>query len=200
MNKKEFLDTLREKLQGFPEEYIKKSLEYYGEMIDDRIENGESEDEAVAGLGDIDSIISQILSETPLPRLVKERVKSKSSLTGWGIALIIIGAPLWLPIILSVVAIILSVYMALWAIVLSVFAVGFALVASAVALTFAGIVFLTTGHPLQGLLILGVVSICTGVGILTFIVLRYMTKGIIAICRAIISVIKKAFISKEAEK
>ena len=48
MSKTEFLTELKKALEGLPEEDIEKSLEYYSEMIDDRIEDGLSEEEAVA--------------------------------------------------------------------------------------------------------------------------------------------------------
>jgi len=56
MNKNEFLATLRERLNGLPEEDIIKSIDFYGEMLDDRIEDGMSEEEAVSDLGNIDEI------------------------------------------------------------------------------------------------------------------------------------------------
>ena len=40
MNKSEFLWELRKKLSGLPDEDILRSLDYYGEIIDDCVENG----------------------------------------------------------------------------------------------------------------------------------------------------------------
>ena len=54
---------------------IEERLEFYSEMIDDRIEEGKSEFEAVREIGDVDEVVSQIASETPLYRLVKEKAK-----------------------------------------------------------------------------------------------------------------------------
>ena len=51
-------------------------------MIDDRIEDGLSEEEAVGEIGPVDSVVSQIIADTPLPKLVKERVRSNRSLRG----------------------------------------------------------------------------------------------------------------------
>ena len=73
MNKYEFLGRLRERLAGLPPKDIDASLDYYAELIADRIEDGMSEEEAVAALGTIDEIVAQILEDTPLPKLVKER-------------------------------------------------------------------------------------------------------------------------------
>ena len=48
MNKQEFLDALRRALSGVPLEEIEERVGFYGEMIDDRIEEGLSEVAAVA--------------------------------------------------------------------------------------------------------------------------------------------------------
>ncbi len=196
MNKKQFLDSLSEKLRGFPEEDAKKSLEYYSEIIDDRIENGENEEEAVAGLGNIDDILAQILADTPLPRIVKEKVKPKRNLIGWEIALILLGAPLWIPLAIAILAVILSLYVILWSVVISVCATAAVLIFSAVALLGAGAVMLFTGHAVQGILILGTVFICTGSFILVFIICKALVRGAVALCKAIVFGIKSIFVRK----
>ena len=48
MNKQEFLDALRERLSGLPSREVEDRLGFYGEIIDDRIEEGISEHDAVA--------------------------------------------------------------------------------------------------------------------------------------------------------
>ena len=52
MNKREFLETLTRLAAALPEEERTRLLEYYAEIIDDRTEEGLSEAEAVAALGD----------------------------------------------------------------------------------------------------------------------------------------------------
>ena len=47
MNKSEFLGELEKSLSELPEKDRSRSLDYYGEMIDDRTEEGLSEEEAV---------------------------------------------------------------------------------------------------------------------------------------------------------
>ena len=51
MNKTEFLDALRHALGKLPSYEVEQSIAFYAEMIDDRIEDGMSEQEAVAALG-----------------------------------------------------------------------------------------------------------------------------------------------------
>ena len=69
MNKKAFLWALMDGLSGLPMEDIERSLDYYSEMIDDRMEDGLSEEEAVAAMGPVKEICAQIrkqYGEAPL--------------------------------------------------------------------------------------------------------------------------------------
>ena len=65
MRKTEFLERLRAALNALPEEEAKKTIAYYAEMIDDRIEDGMSEEEAVAGLGEPEAVAREILLDAP---------------------------------------------------------------------------------------------------------------------------------------
>lgn len=66
MNKTEFLVELKEKLSGIPQNEAADRLVFYGEMIDDRVEDGLTEEEAIAQIGSVNEIASQILSEVPV--------------------------------------------------------------------------------------------------------------------------------------
>ena len=48
MNKQEFLSALQNALAGLPKKDRQKTLAFYSEMIDDRMEDGMTEEEAVA--------------------------------------------------------------------------------------------------------------------------------------------------------
>ena len=76
MKRSEFLEKLKAQLWALPEGDVQNSLDYYSEMIDDRMEDGLPEEEAVAAVGDLDEIVKQILSETPRPpQVVKPEQK-----------------------------------------------------------------------------------------------------------------------------
>ena len=64
MNKTQFCALLENKLKPYlsPKEMY-KTLNFFEEMIDDRIDEGLSEEEAVSQLGDINIIVDQILDE-----------------------------------------------------------------------------------------------------------------------------------------
>ena len=60
MNKQEFLSELREKLSGAPQSEIEDRSICYGEMIDDRIDDGLSQEDAIGEMGSIEDIVAQI--------------------------------------------------------------------------------------------------------------------------------------------
>lgn len=74
MSKQEFLGALYNGLSGLPKEDIENSVQFYSEMIDDRMDEGMTENEAVEDIGSVNEIIQQILSESSLPKLVKRTV------------------------------------------------------------------------------------------------------------------------------
>ena len=63
LNKEEFLNDLKCKLNSLSEEEREKTLNYYNEIIDDRIENGISEEEAVAQMEDTKTIATKLIPE-----------------------------------------------------------------------------------------------------------------------------------------
>lgn len=101
MNRYEFFAELRSALSGLPEADVQERIDFYAEMIDDRIEDGLTEAEAVASIGTPDEVASEILSEIPLTRLVKEKLTPNRSLKVWEIVLLILGCPVWLPMLLA---------------------------------------------------------------------------------------------------
>ena len=84
MSKQEFLSRLLQALSGLPEDDVAERIAFYSESIDDRIEEGMSEEEAVACVGSVEEIRAQVLSEILLPKLVKEKVKPNGSSSIFG--------------------------------------------------------------------------------------------------------------------
>lgn len=196
MNKIEFLTVLRERLQGLPEEDINKSIDFYCEMIDDRVEDGMSEEEAVEALGNIEEIISQILSEVSLPKLVKEKVKPKRALKAWEIVLLVLGAPLWMPLLAAVILTVLAVYLSVWSVIISLYVVDLAVVICGIAFVRLAVAFLFGGQFVSGGVALGAGLVCMGLSILLFFVFNLVTKGILWASKKVLLGIKGLFIGK----
>ena len=136
MDKKEFLSALEARLAGLPEADLQASLDFYAEMLDDLTEGGMTEREAVASLGSVDAIAEEILMDTPLPKLIKAKMKPKHRMRAWEIVLLAVGSPVWLPILIALFAVALSLYITLWAAVLSLYAADLAFAVSVKVLHF----------------------------------------------------------------
>lgn len=196
MNKIEFLTVLRERLQGLPEEDINKSIDFYCEMIDDRVEDGMSEEEAVEALGNIEEIISQILSEVSLPKLVKEKVKPKRALKAWEIVLLVLGAPLWIPLLAAVILTVLAVYLFVWSVIISLYAVDLSIAVSGLACIGVAVALLFDGQFVPAGVVFGTGLVCMGLAILLLFAFNLVTKGILWVSKKVLLGIKGLFIGK----
>ena len=79
MTKNEFTAQIYSRLKGMPEEDLARSLDYYSEMIDDRIEEGVTEEDAILEIGSVDEIASAVVADIPLSKIAKERIKPKKT-------------------------------------------------------------------------------------------------------------------------
>ena len=77
MNKQEFLDKLKKKLSTLSKKEREERLAFYGEMIDDRVEEGLTEAEAVKGIGAVDVVAAQIVDDISTERKKKEKQERK---------------------------------------------------------------------------------------------------------------------------
>jgi len=197
MHKQAFLANIQEKLAGLPQEDIEKSLEYYSEMIDDRMEDGLSEADAVAAMGSPEEIAAQILSDFPFPKLVKAKVQPSRTLRAWEIVLLVLGSPLWLTLLLALLAVAFSIYVSLWAVVISLFAVNVSVAACALAGIVAAAGFAVAGKLPQALLFGGAGFVCTGVAILLFLLFGRIAAWIAVLSKRFVLWLKSHFIRKE---
>ena len=196
MTKQEFLDSLRRALAGLPQEDIDERLSFYDEMIDDRMEEGLTEEEAVAGLGTAEEIADQILAEIPLTRLVRERVRPKRALRAWEIVLLVLGFPVWFPVLISLAAVGFSVYVVLWSVIVSLYAADLALAVGAVGGIAMAARALVQGQPAQAAAFLGASLLCAGLAVLLFLGCVQATKGAVILTKKIGKWIKSLFVRK----
>lgn len=196
MNKLEFLSALRNNLYGLPNEDIEKSLDYYSEIIDDRIEDGLTEEEAVEALGPVNEIASQILMDTPLPKLVKTKVKPSRPLKIWEIVLLILGSPVWVSLLLAVAAVIFAIYISLWAVIVSLYSAVLSFAICGLTGIIGFIPLLCVGNFAQGSFLLGAGLICAGLAVLSFFGCNKITKGVIVLSKKLFLGIKSCFIKK----
>ena len=104
MNRNEFIQELSKKLEGYPKEDVQKTIDFYNEIIEDKLEDGISEEEAVLSLGTIEEIVKNFLNEMPLKKLVKNKIKDKKMSTSL-VVLLSSTAIIWLPVLFALIAI-----------------------------------------------------------------------------------------------
>lgn len=199
MRKQEFLDKLKASLWAMPEADKQRSVDYYAEMIDDRMEDGLTEEEAVAAVGDLDEIVAQILQETPRPPQVvrpKEKQKpARDNRKAWVIILLILGAPLWISLSAAGVSVAVGVYVSLWSVVISLYAAMVALFAAAVGCIVGS--FFMAGRVAERLVAWGAALVCAGLAILVLLLSNLAAKGMIALTKLAWKGLKGLFKGKE---
>lgn len=204
MNKNQLMDALKERLAGLPEEELKRSLDFYAEMIDDRMEDGLSEDEAVAGLGDVKEISDRILEDIPLKKIVSEKVKKikpERKLKAWEIVLIAVGSPVWFPVglALGITAAVLALtfYLVFWILIIVFYVVDLCLVLGGLCGVVAGIAAFAKGMGQYGFFLLGAGLFCGGLSIPFFFLCNIIAKGMLKLSKSIIVGIKSLFVRKK---
>ena len=200
MTKQAFLIQLKNALTGLPEADIAERAAFYSEMIDDRMEEGLSEEQAVADVGPIDEIVEGIVAETPLTKLVKEKIKPKRALRGWEIVLIVLGFPLWFPLLIAAGAVLLSLYVVIWSIDVSLWSVDLSFATLAVAgFALAG-TYAVTGHGVPALAMLGIGVCSVGLAIFAFYGCLAATKGLLRLTKKAALGFKSLFVGGGSAK
>ena len=168
MKKYKFLSMLESELCGLPEEDVKRTLDYYAEMIDDRIEDGSDEETAVGEIGSVTDISRRIWSESSSGAVKKSGVERKRKMKAWEIILLIIGSPVWLSLLLAVAAVIIALYAVLWAVAVTFYAIDFALGGVGLGGIVLGVISIVNGGIGLGFCWLGIALFCAGACIFAF--------------------------------
>ncbi|GAB6992262.1 DUF1700 domain-containing protein [Paenibacillus pini] len=175
MNKLTFLSELATKLNTLPQNEITKSLDFYSEIIDDRMDEGMNEEDAVMGLGRIDDIASEIiLDSTPLIKLIVP--VSGNQLSKSNIALICLASPL----LITLFAVIFVFYACVWLIVLTLFLIELSFMVAGIAGVVASVIHFSEDIPLSLLMFFGGL-ISVSVGIVTFRPIKLISKKLMGL-------------------
>ena len=133
------------------------------------MEDGISELDAVAELESIEAAAERIIAEA------QAQGQLKKSLSNWEIALIVMGFPLWFPVLLTVCIVVLTLYLLVWIIIAALFLVSTALVVSGPA-GIVGLFLLLDSNVASAFAVLATGLAGTGLGIALFIPVLYMTQ------------------------
>ena len=200
MRKQEFLDALKSGLNGLPQQDIDERLTFYSEMIDDRIEEGLSEEEAIAAVGPVDRVINEIVAETPLAKIVKEKIKPKRRMKAWEVIMLILGFPLWFPLSIVAFVLILDFYIVLWVVVICLWVIELAIWACVLFAFVAAVLYMARGYVAFGIVLIGAGLFLTGFSIFLFFACKAATVGTAKLAKKIVHGIKRLFVGKEKTK
>ena len=172
MKKQEFLERLRKNL---PEADREERLSFYSEMIDDRMEEGLSEEEAVEAVASPENILVDAPPE-----------KAKKEWKTWEILLLAVGSPVWASLLIAAVAVVLSLYVSWWTVIVSLWAVFGSLAACGVAGAVSGAAFIARGYMESGLAMIGAGIVCAGLAIVLFCIARGITRGTVSLTKTLV--------------
>ncbi|MBR3988402.1 MAG: DUF1700 domain-containing protein [Clostridia bacterium] len=170
MTKNEFTKVLKSKINHLPKSERRKILQYYYEMISERMEDGMTEAEAIDALGNIDELLSEY---SPAPSEPRRGVR----LRAWHIIMLIIGAPLWISLVAAMLCIMLAFYIIIWVLVICFYVVFAALAASGFALTMASFLSFFYGGAPYFFLLFGAGAFLSGLAIMWLIVCNLFAKA-----------------------
>ena len=195
MTKQLFLNELSAALHGLSREERYRTLSYYDELIDDRVEDGQSEEEAVESLGSPEQIAREILGEEEPP------VSTGTGRKVWLIILLVLGFPFWGSLLLAAAIVLLCVYICLFlpAFVLGVMALAFlagALIGVVGTPFLIWDVGLLTGGLPAGLFQLGMSVALLGLAVLSALGFYFTGKATVKAGRAIWRGIRRSFSKK----
>lgn len=203
MTKNEFLIALHDRLSGLPQDDVNTYLDDYSEIIDDRMEEGFSEEDAVAALGAVDAIAAQILlsvsaqQSAPSPAPAAD-TPPKRAMATWQLVLLIITSPIWLSLLLAVSITVFSLLIALWSIIIALFATAVAFAASGIGCLIAGVALVCAGFGMTGAMCIGIGMMLSGVMILFFLGCSAVGKSGVFAVKAVMRLIQNGMKRKGA--
>ncbi|MBO5199979.1 MAG: DUF1700 domain-containing protein [Clostridia bacterium] len=198
MNKKDFLARLRIGLGKLPQSDIDERLNFYSEMIDDRVEEGLSEEEAVKEIGPINLVVAQIIADYSSAGSNKAKTKTRRELKPLEIVLIVLGSPIWVSLLIAAFSVIISIYAVLWSVIIALWSVFFSLAACFLGGLAAAAIFTLKGNPVTGLAVLGAALLLAGLSIFAFYGCLAASRGVVTLTKKSVIWIKSLFIKKEA--
>lgn len=188
MNKTEFLNDLKCKLNFLSEEEREKTLNYYSEIIDDRIESGLSEEEAISQMESTRTIAEKLMPENSTQKTTSEKVFDfiNTLFTKHGylivLAIVIFSFPLWSPFVVGILTFVGIIFLILFGLI-TLGAIG-SVIALGIAISF------ITQSLLSALSAMGVSMFCAGFTILITIGTFKLINKILNFCKEVYQNIK----------
>lgn len=196
MNKTQFLAALESHLSVLSEEERKRSLLYFEEIIADRMEEGLSEEEVIAQMDSPEAIAADIINEAGVEGQNAAIVEKKvGSCPLWvAILLAVLASPIWLPVLVSVVTVIVTTYSVVWILIGCLYITAAALILGGLVGIVASFVALGANSVAIAVFSVGLSVFCIGFGILlvfpAVLCTGWYARGTVWCCRSLVNFVK----------
>ena len=178
VNKAKFTKELERNLKILDSEERHRFITYYEEIIEDYIESGLSEEEAIIKIGTPGSIAGEILGGQDAVVVTKPSSGRKAL----NIVLLILGFPLWGSLLLALILCILSAYIVIWCVPFTTGAVAISFFAASL-ISAVGSPFVFADVPATGIFQLGFGIASMGVSILTALLTIFLAEKFVKITK-----------------
>lgn len=196
MTKEVFLWELAHRLRQLPADEVRRQQAYYEELLDDMIEDGISEESAVAKLGDLSEITDEILRDFSLPTLVKSRLRPKNGWTIAAITVAVLGSPLWIPLLFALLLTVGALVLAFLSVIAALFLCVLTLACAGVLMLFRGFELFTLSGG-YAVFAIGIGLVTLGLVCLAFLAAKYASIGLWHGGRWLFRAVKGLLIVKE---
>ena len=105
MNKKIFYQAIKNRLKGLKQEEVNNVIDYYDELINEMMDNGYSEAEAISSFGDVEEIVRNIKTDVVIKRSNDSR---NDTLKNFLIVLGVCSSPILIPLGIAFFAVFIS--------------------------------------------------------------------------------------------
>ena len=197
MNKQEYLARLRAALACLPEGEIEESVAFYTEMIDDRVADGLTEEEAMAQLDDPKAAARAIIADLPVVPRTVVLTKQRNRALYW--TLVILGSPLWLTLLLAAGMLVLAGLLTIWCLILGLWLLAAGLLAGGPLGIGVCLWALAVGQPAYGVFELGSGLLCFGLGLFCLHGAVAASKTLMQVSRQWIAKAKAPFVKVKEE-
>ena len=190
MTRKEFIKLLKRKLKKSPIKDKDERIRFYTEMLDDLIEDGLSEDEAIRKiLASLDP--SDIADEEEFTEHTGKNSK-RTALT----VLLILGSPVWASLLIAAAAVLFSLFVTVWSLIGAAWSVFAAFAISGPVSILVGI-FTAFINPAVGIGLFCAGLVVSGLAIFSLVVSLAATKGCIRLTNLCAERLRSRFTKKE---
>lgn len=159
-------------------------MAFYDEMILDRMEEGMSEEEAVATLDAPGVVAEAILDDLPAVPRAMAKTRRKSRVLLW--VLVILGFPVWGALLAAAAITVMSFYAVVWIFVAVVWGISAMLVLACPVFVLLAVCGVITGHPAYTLAQFGASLVALGIGLLLVRAAYELTRGVALLSAAVV--------------